>query len=189
MEFYAQILWTIVISIFTIYLILTKIILKYFDFSNDSNNNEQKVVDEEEHVHQSKKNEVVDTGGDDNDEVLFKCKVEDKNVEVLKAIILSERADASDKWQLTAVRKITEHNSDKKNKTAVEVSCVLCAGDKCKMIKKIVVLHNMTVLSKEEYRNIIDVSGGNNSANISSENKEQKNVSLEEESTTPGGGE
>ena len=46
MEFYAQVLWTIVISIFTIYLILTKFILKYFDISNDNDNNEQQVVDE-----------------------------------------------------------------------------------------------------------------------------------------------
>ena len=177
MEWYAQVGWTVIISILTIYYIVTKIIFN--NNNNSPNNNEQQ---QQEETYEKFDENIDQTSNiDDTHEELFKCEVEEKNVEIMKAIILSKRSeDVDDKWQLTKVRKITELNSENK---VVEVSCVICAGDKCQMINKIV-LNDLTILSKEEYNNADnDGSTTTTSSNVKSEKKEEKNDSIT--TTTP----
>ena len=58
------------------------------------------------------------------------------------------KEDDGDKWQLTAVRSVKKLGSQD---DAVAVSCVLCVGDKCQMLK-VVVLGDLSVIPKDQYK-------------------------------------
>ncbi len=88
MEWYAQVGWTVIISILTIYYIVTKIIFN--NNNNSPNNNEQQ---QQEETYEKFDENINQTSNiDDTHEELFKCDVEEKNVEIMKAIILYRRS-------------------------------------------------------------------------------------------------
>ena len=146
MEWYAQIGWTAILSIFTLYYIATRFFAAGRENGiaareqNDETNNSG--AEGQENV-EAKPTEHADS------EKMFKCDVSSEQEELLKAVVSWKRKeDDGDKWQLTAVRSVKKLGSQD---DAVAVSCVLCAGDKCQMLK-VVVLGDLSVIPKDQYK-------------------------------------
>ena len=145
MEWYAQIGWTAILSIFTLYYIASK-----FFIASDENTEVAAHVEPKDETNNGgtevQGNLETEPVQHADSEKLFKCDVSAEQEELLKAIVSWKRKeDAGDKWQLTAVRNVNKLDD------AVAVSCVLCAGDKCQMLK-VVVLGDMSVIPKDQYK-------------------------------------
>ena len=132
-----------ILSIFTLYYIAT-------DFTASGENGvAAREGDETNNVQLKAENVEAKPIEHADSENMFKCDVSSEQEQLLEAVVSWKRKeDDGDKWQLTAVRSVKKLGSQD---DAVAVSCVLCAGDKCQMLK-VVVLGDLSVIPKDQYK-------------------------------------
>ena len=145
MEWYAQIGWTAILSIFTLYYIATR----FFTASGENGVAAREENDETNNSGTERRENVEAKPIQHADsEKMFKCDVSSEQEELLKAVVSWKRKEEMGQMATDCSEERKEIRFARWRSGS---SCVLCAGDKCQMLK-VVVLGDLSVIPKDQYK-------------------------------------